>query len=275
MHEANGFDPRVGEIRAVRTFRVGPGGVLFPLFSGRPWVDGDNVAACRVVEGAGAHAPPEPDCTCGFYAYAELAGAAEYPHARYVLAVVACWGRVIVGTKGLRAQHARIDAIWLSDVVSGDLVGMVAEQYPRVAIYSDRTAMLSAHVPTVLDDYEADQSATHVRRIIARLLTGAALVAGLVPTDWIGRVPYGWVCWTAVLAILLCVGVARPGKRPDAVAQRRKLLSVALAMWMAAPLAGTLGVLVLRLPLVQIAVLLLVHKVAMDRAARTFPAHIG
>ena len=28
-----GFEPQVGEIRAVRSFRVGPDGTLYPLFS--------------------------------------------------------------------------------------------------------------------------------------------------------------------------------------------------------------------------------------------------
>ena len=51
---------------------------------------------------------------CGFYAYGTLPAASRHAQARRVLAVVACWGRVIPGTLGLRAQHARIEAIWVS-----------------------------------------------------------------------------------------------------------------------------------------------------------------
>ena len=51
MPDAGQFEPQLGEIRAVRTFRVGPGGLLFPLFSRRPWVDGDNEAACHAIHG--------------------------------------------------------------------------------------------------------------------------------------------------------------------------------------------------------------------------------
>jgi hypothetical protein len=42
-----GFEPQVGEIRAVRSFRVGPDGALYPLFSDQAWVDGANIARPR------------------------------------------------------------------------------------------------------------------------------------------------------------------------------------------------------------------------------------
>ena len=120
MEAYAGFDPRVGEIRALRTFRIGPGGVLYPLFSNTPWSDGTNTARCRAggaSDESAEHRAPEPDCTCGFYAYACEAAAAEYPNARHVLATVACWGRVIAGTRGIRAEHGRIEAIWMSETV--------------------------------------------------------------------------------------------------------------------------------------------------------------
>ncbi len=47
MEAYAGFEPRVGEIRALRTFRIGPGGVLYPLFSNTPWSDGTNTARCH------------------------------------------------------------------------------------------------------------------------------------------------------------------------------------------------------------------------------------
>ena len=112
-----GFEPQVGEIRAVRSFRVGPDGALYPLFSDQAWVDGTNTARCRVSPDDPDHGAPDPECTCGFYAYASARAADEYPHARHVLAVVACWGRVIAGSRGIRAEKARIEAIWMSPKV--------------------------------------------------------------------------------------------------------------------------------------------------------------
>ena len=55
-----------------------------------------------------------PGCKCGFYAYGTYRAACDYAEARWLLAVVTCWGKVVPGTRGLRAQHARIEAIWLS-----------------------------------------------------------------------------------------------------------------------------------------------------------------
>ena len=273
-----GFDPQVGEIRAVRTFRVGPGGVLFPLFSRRPWVDGANEAACtaaHVVADPSDHVPPDPDCTCGFYAYADPSAAGEYPYARHVLAVVMCWGRVIVGTKGLRAQRARIEAVWLSKIVPADLVRMVADRYPTARMYSDRGATLTAHAPTVAAQLEADQVAgPHRRRSTARILVVAAIAAGLLPTAWIARLPYGWAAWSAILCVLLCVSLVPRHRRPDAVVQRQRLVCLALAVWMLSLLAGTAGLFLLRLPLLQIAVLASAQRAAMNREARVFPAHI-
>ncbi|MDP9094257.1 MAG: hypothetical protein M3N95_15310 [Actinomycetota bacterium] len=46
MDAYSGFEPQVGEIRALRTFRIGPGGLLYPLFSDHAWTDGTNTAEC-------------------------------------------------------------------------------------------------------------------------------------------------------------------------------------------------------------------------------------
>ncbi len=277
MPTVGDFEPQVGEIRAVRTFRVGPGGLLFPLFSRRPWVAGGNEAACSAAPAPGrpgTHVPPDPDCTCGFYAYADLPAAGEYPYARHVLAVVSCWGRVIVATKGVRAQYARIEAIWLSDSVPADLARQVGERYSESTVYAERDAMLAAHAPTLLDDYESERLNGSSRRSWTRLVIGFALAAGLLPVAWTSRLPYFWVAWAVILSVLLGVGLRPHRRRPDAVLQRRRLVCVALALWMIAPFAGPAGVLFLHLPLLQITLLITVQRVAMARMARTFPAQI-
>src|SRR5882762_5927320 len=112
MEAFSGFEPQVGEIRALRTFRIGRDGGLYPLFSDVRWAAHANTARCRS-PGMGRdetdHLVVEPGCTCGFYAYADEQTAAEYPHSRHVLAVVACWGRIIAGTRGLRSQYTRVE----------------------------------------------------------------------------------------------------------------------------------------------------------------------
>jgi len=76
----------VGDVRMVRTFRVGDGGGLSPVNSANAWPDGWNAATClRNPE----HRPPEAQCRCGFYAYSDAAYVREQPPARQVLAMVA------------------------------------------------------------------------------------------------------------------------------------------------------------------------------------------
>src|SRR5690349_4179321 len=99
-----GCEPQVGESRALRSLRIGRGGGLHPLFSDTPWGAGTNTAVC-LREPPVWHDGPDRDCTCGLQAYGSGEATAEYPHGRHVLAVVACWGRVIAGTRGLRTER--------------------------------------------------------------------------------------------------------------------------------------------------------------------------
>lgn len=143
-------DLRVGEIRAVRTFDVGADGLLLPMVgSPLPWTDGVNSAVCRHEP----HTPAAPGCHCGFWAYSSLRAAYGQPAARYLLAVVACWGRIVPATRGLRTQYARIEAVWVSRLVADDVVARLREHYPTVTFYRQRSAMLATHPTTVLDCY--------------------------------------------------------------------------------------------------------------------------
>jgi hypothetical protein len=280
MESYAGFEPQVGEIRALRTFRIGPGGVLYPLFSDTAWSDGTNTASCTAPgssdPGPVAHHAPDPDCTCGFYAYASEAGAAEYAYARHVLAVVACWGRVIAGTRGIRAEHGRIEAVWMSDTVPPDLAALVATRYPSTTPYSDKSAMLAAHPPTVLDCYETDPPRERtVKRWGLRLSIIVALMVGVLPTDWLGSNHDARVVWAGELCFFL-IGVAiLRRRRTDLAAKRRMLLFVAVALWLVAPFAGAVGVVMLRLPLIQVGALAVVQRQLFARAASQFPAEIS
>lgn len=284
MSAAYDFEPLVGEIRALRTFRVGPGGVLYPLFGPTPWRDGENVAYCRAVvpddRAAERHEVPDPDCSCGFYAYGDERAASEYPHARYVLAVVACWGVVITATRGVRAQRCRIEAIWLSDVVGADLVAGVREHYPSLTVYADRGAMLEAHPLTVLDSYDPEGERSRTRR--SRVQTAAIVAAVLLtaaPYAWWSGLPYGWGLWTAALAAVMVSSVVvvrrvGTGLRAERAAQRRRLQLLAVVIWMLSPTLGVAGTLLLRVPLLQILGLVLLQRHRLAREAARFPARI-
>jgi hypothetical protein len=276
-----GFEPQVGEIRATRTFRVGPGGVLYPLFSATPWRPGDNTAACRVIQpAAGAlppHLVPDPSCSCGFYAYGSAAAAGEYPHARHVLAVVACWGRVIAGTRGIRAEHGRIEAVWVSEQVPADLVASIVTRYPAVTVYPDKSAMLAAHPLTALDCYEdAEIRRASAARRWLQAVAGASVAVSTLPAHWLGGTHQAQPVWCAALAVFLATGLLLGrGVRTDAGLRRRLLFFHAGLLWMIAPFAGTLGLVLLRLPLLQLGVLGLAHHRQLVRAASRFPADIS
>ena len=279
MEAYAGFEPRIGEIRALRTFRIGPGGVLYPLFSSTSWSDGTNTARCHAgaaSDESAEHRAPEPDCTCGFYAYAGEAGAAEYPNARHVLAVVACWGRIIAGTRGIRAEHGRVEAIWMSDTVPPDLAAQVVSRYPCVAPYSDKLAMLAAHPPTVLESYEIEAPRERAtKRVALRLAIVVALIVGVLPPHWLGSNQDARIVWAAELCFFL-VGVAvLRRKRTDIAARRRMVLFAAVALWLVAPFAGAVGVILLRLPLIQIAALMMIQRAVLARAASVFPAEVN
>jgi hypothetical protein len=271
-----GFEPQVGEIRAVRSFRIGADGVLYPLFSDHGWSDGPNTARCRVTHGDQIHDVPDPECTCGFYAYASARAADEYPHARHVLAVVACWGRVIAGTRGIRAQYARIEGVWMSGKVPDYLRRAVAARYPSVDVCSDLDELSTRHPATVLDCYEPQAPRERpAHRITVRLAVIAALISGMLPSAWLGGSVPARVLWAAECLAFIIAAVVQRRRRADAASRRRATLFGTVALWLVAPFAGAAGILLLRLPLLQLAALTLAQRGMLLRSARSFPAEIG
>ncbi|MGZ4567248.1 MAG: hypothetical protein ACXVFZ_10695 [Blastococcus sp.] len=280
-----GFEPCVGEIRALRTFRVGPGGRLYPLFTDAPWQAGENTALCRlprrpstdIRDVSAEHRAPDPECSCGFYAYGSEAAAAEYPHARHVLGVVTCWGRVIAGTRGLRAEHCRIEALWLSENVPADLSELVRASYPSAAVYRNRTRMLAEHPATPLDCYELDAHPRPSRgRLLLPVAALTALVVGALPRDWLGGPHEAAVVWSSIAALFVIIALAVGRRRPaDPAAHRRRLLAVGVVVWSMAPFVGLPGLFLLRLPLLELGAVAVLQRRRFIRAARQFPARIG
>jgi hypothetical protein len=57
------------------------------------------------------HDAPHPSCRCGIYAVYEPRTATPFPDADRVWGVVTVWGRIEVHSDGLRAEHARVEAL--------------------------------------------------------------------------------------------------------------------------------------------------------------------
>lgn len=246
-------EPLVGEVVGLRTFRVDESGLLLPLYSALTWYDGPNTATCAPPTGESAgrpHAVPTADCECGFYAYGTERAAAHNRNMRYVQAVVSCWGGVIAGTHGFRAEHARIDAIWLHPNVPVWVRRRVKARYPSVAFYGDRSAMLAEHPLSVLDCYEP---APRSRVLLGAGVWAAAaglLALGLMPASVLrepGLLRNAWLVTMAAVAVLagwLLLGARGPGHRTAA------LLVTGLLAWLVAPACGLAGWL-LRLPVLR------------------------
>jgi len=182
-----------GSVRGVRTFRLTRADQLAPVTARPPWTPGVNTAVCdRHTRARGRrrhalpHTPPEhqapgPGCSCGLWACGNLEALRNSGvlGASRVLAVVAAHGTLIPATRGFRAQHATIEALWLSPRIPPARRAAIARAYPAAAIYSNRHAMLSEHPLTTLPTY-ALPTAPRRGVLFANLLALAAWTVAVV-----------------------------------------------------------------------------------------------
>lgn len=172
----------VGDIRMVRTFRLGAEGGLYAVNTAAKWGDGWNTASCNRGRN---HRAPDAHCGCGFYAYAHLSYALSQPPARQVLAVIATHGTIEIGTRGGRAGQAMIEAVWLGGSVDEGLANRLRAQYPTALVYRDRAAMLADLPLSTLPGYRALLFSERARgrfRVAIGSFLGLVAVLGAVPT---------------------------------------------------------------------------------------------
>jgi hypothetical protein len=156
----------------------------------------------------------------------------------------------VAGSQGVRAEHARIEALWLHPNVPAATRRRVAQRYPSARMYADREAMLAEHPLTALPCYEPPPR-PHAASRAAAVLAGAALLTlGALPIQvlqssallqdvWLGA-----TAATAVLVTYLLFAVHGVGHLAAA------LVTAGLLAWLAAPLFGLAGW-VLRVPLLR------------------------
>jgi len=57
------------------------------------------------------HDSPHPDCRCGIYAYHRPGAQQYFGEWEWVEGIVTVWGRIEAHADGLRAEHARVEAL--------------------------------------------------------------------------------------------------------------------------------------------------------------------
>jgi hypothetical protein len=167
-----------------------------------------------------------------------------------VQAVVSCWGGVVAGTKGVRAEHARIDALWISPAAPLWLRKRVATRYPSARMYAEVDAMLGEHPLTRLGCYERP-GARRLGPLVAAALGLLALLAlGLLPLDLLHSSAALWDAWLlttgAVAAFTGWLALGAHGAGHFAAA----FVMAGVLAWLVAPLFGVSGWL-LRVPLLR------------------------
>jgi hypothetical protein len=114
-------EPFVGEVLAVRAWRLlrknpfdfdGPHLISYAI--DEAWKPGEIVTARCVpwtVAAPEGHESPNAECQCGVWGLPSIGDIATQLSStigyRAVIGTVKMWGRIVVGTRGFRAQHAR------------------------------------------------------------------------------------------------------------------------------------------------------------------------
>jgi len=90
-------------------------GVLHSMWTDDPWHGGVMHARCdaRSAHDTGPGDVPDPDCTCGVYAWHRQVPLGASPTRDLVAGAVALWGAVQIHATGMRGQFARVVALSL------------------------------------------------------------------------------------------------------------------------------------------------------------------
>ena len=135
-------------------------GVLYSMWADDPWPGGLLRAHCRAsVDCYGElRASPDPDCTCGVYAWHRQVPLGASPTRDLVAGAVALWGAIEIHATGMRAQFARIVTLALPvtrarkrlelAIAAGEMgVELVAHRHVLAAAMAHGTPVPSALRP--------------------------------------------------------------------------------------------------------------------------------
>lgn len=132
----------IGELRGYRGWVLpSERDKLSSIFKRFDWSPGVNIAECRQPWHDLSDDPcPSPYCTCGFYAHYSVKDAVDYCSGLIYGSIMAS-GTIIPGTRGFRAERARVEAVILpftfATKYGSERIEEVRETYPDVKILSN------------------------------------------------------------------------------------------------------------------------------------------
>jgi hypothetical protein len=88
------------------------------------------------------HASPHPACKCGIYAYHRPGAQAYFGEWEWVEGIVSVWGRIEAHADGLRAEHARVEALAGRPAITARLGADLVERDELAAAAADYGAPL-------------------------------------------------------------------------------------------------------------------------------------
>jgi hypothetical protein len=123
LPESAGLQPPdlIEPVVAFRSWRV-VDGALRSVYLPQFWTEREVTATCMGSEAPDEHAPrtappghraPDRGCTCGVYAYYEPDKNFPTVDYRGVIGIVSLWGTIELHEDGMRAEHARVEALAL------------------------------------------------------------------------------------------------------------------------------------------------------------------
>lgn len=132
------------------------------------WSPGTNIADCRDSYRTQhfRHSAPQIDCTCGFYAVYEPHHIPHYNGCE-IYAVIEASGKIVLGTRGFRAQKARIVAATLVPLqvsryggsYTHEILNGIARTY-NISTFTSYDDMIAAYPPEDVSELVPKEKST-------------------------------------------------------------------------------------------------------------------
>lgn len=118
------------------------------------WKPGDNKAKCasNFDPFRKRHPVPYEDCTCGFYARYKWSDLRDITsHAFAIYGAIDVYGTLCLGTRGLRAEKAKIVALTSNGLLDHRIVDLISQEY-NVPLFKSMDKLMKEFPPSDYSD---------------------------------------------------------------------------------------------------------------------------